>query len=1050
MRHFYFLIFIFSASAISGFGKTIVFFEKDFPTVDNGAISRATLEKAFASAPEAHPPLAEMNVQFVGLADLQESLADSDLLVLPYGSAFPADAWQTISHHLGSGNLLVLGGRPLYVPVYRDSTGWRVEPAQNTFSKYLGIMYSYAITQSGPWSLKWDEDAPFFTSHLSAVSLNPRRVFANSGYGQRYRGIGFLVDAQGNRLVAPIVADDRFGHASPPRRGVYLSFDADSTYWNSDSAMELIREAAIYASFGGDRLWINLESLSLDSGEHVTGTVDVLRGGEPARLTLELLSGPKVLETRTIDCSNSLHEEIGLTKPLAEPGLYEVRAILSASEGTGGQAIIDQYTSGVEVRDGSLLRSGDRLEAGRDYFSLVEDPVRGSGKPYLPVGVNYFSTDPYTSDFFVGQSLGGNAYVWERDFTEMEQQGVTIVRTGTWVNRLRYLDEVTGAADERLLRAIEAYLEEAARHHIQVIFTFFAFDPQVEMEQGQGQEGDLLGPGSNPYLDPVATDAEAAYVRSIVSRFKDVPFLSYDLINEPSFSNPKRIWKGNSPNGDPRELAAWQHWLEKRYGTIDSLAKEWRTLPAELGSFEGVPEPTLPDFDLTRSGNQNTVRAVDYNLFAQDAFIQWTDTIIQAIRSTGSKQTVTVGQDEGGVADRVLDQFWTNSEVNYTVNHTWWRDDALLWGSVAAKTVHKPNLIEETGPQPVWAMDGTWRWDDQGGVGIEERKLALSFANANAGVLHWDWSRSDDFGIMRRDGSQKVWMDVLRGIATFAHDAQPYATKAKLPEIALVLPQSLQLSPFGKYGLEVQQKAVRALYHYARSTAFAVGEYQLSQMPDAKLIIVPAPWVLNQKAWGLLMGNVRAGATLLISGRVDADEHWVAVPERMQEWLVPSGNVKYAPADLTTREVDVEWPGGIAHLSYSEDKTTYAQRGVLGNGQTFDDISLGKGHIFYFAVPLELSDQLDEIGRTYKYAMKRAGVSSPYETSCEDPGILICPTQLPEATLYVLTSESSDTDTVEFRDKLSGKDLQVRLAAGRAALMLVGKDGRIIASYNAK
>jgi hypothetical protein len=248
----------------------------------------------------------------------------------------------------------------------------------------------------------------------------------------------------------------------------------------------------------------------------------------------------------------------------------------------------------------------------------------------------------------------------------------------------------------------------------------------------------------------------------------------------------------------------------------------------------------------------------------------------------------------------------------------------------------------------------------------------------------------------------------------------------------------------------VQQKAVRALYHYARSTAFAVGEYQLSQMPDAKLIIVPAPWVLNQKAWGLLMGNVRAGATLLISGRVDADEHWVAVPERMQEWLVPSGNVKYAPADLTTREVDVEWPGGIAHLSYSEDKTTYAQRGVLGNGQTFDDISLGKGHIFYFAVPLELSDQLDEIGRTYKYAMKRAGVSSPYETSCEDPGILICPTQLPEATLYVLTSESSDTDTVEFRDKLSGKDLQVRLAAGRAALMLVGKDGRIIASYNAK
>ena len=69
---------------------------------------------------------------------------------------------------------------------------------------------------------------------------------------------------------------------------------------------------------------------------------------------------------------------------------------------------------------------------------------------------------------------------------------------------------------------------------------FFAFDPQTEMQQGPGQEGDRLGPGSNPYLDPVAIEAQVAYVRAIVSRFRDVPFLSFDLINEPSFTNPKQ------------------------------------------------------------------------------------------------------------------------------------------------------------------------------------------------------------------------------------------------------------------------------------------------------------------------------------------------------------------------------------------------------------------------------------------------------------------------------------------------------------------------------
>jgi hypothetical protein len=135
-------------------------------------------------------------------------------------------------------------------------------------------------------------------------------------------------------------------------------------------------------------------------------------------------------------------------------------------------------------------------------------------------------------------------------------------------------------------------------------------------------------------------------------------------------------------------------------------------------------------------------------------------------------------------------------------------------------------------------------------------------------------------------------------------------------------------------------------------------------------------------------------------------------------------------------------------LSYSGDKTTYAERGVLDGGQTFLDLPLGKGRILYFALPLELADQLEDIGRIYRFALKRAGVHAAYETSCEDPGILICPTQLPGATLYVLTSESADTVSVEFEDTTSGADFRVRLAPGRAALLLVGRNARVITSYN--
>jgi hypothetical protein len=193
------------------------------------------------------------------------------------------------------------------------------------------------------------------------------------------------------------------------------------------------------------------------------------------------------------------------------------------------------------------------------------------------------------------------------------------------------------------------------------------------------------------------------------------------------------------------------------------------------------------------------------------------------------------------------------------------------------------------------------------------------------------------------------------------------------------------------------------------------------------------------------MAKVKEGATLLISGRIDADDHWQSVPGRTNGW-----NVDYFEEALRTRYAEIAWPGDSARLSYSIDKTTYADRGGLRDGRSFADISLGKGHILYFALPLELSDQLDDVGRVYKYAMERAGVRAAYETSNEDPGILICPTQLPDGTLYVLTSESSSTAPVEFRDKLSGADFTVHLTPNRAALMLVGKDGQVVASYNAK
>jgi hypothetical protein len=108
---------------------------------------------------------------------------------------------------------------------------------------------------------------------------------------------------------------------------------------------------------------------------------------------------------------------------------------------------------------------------------------------------------------------------------------------------------------------------------------------------------------------------------------------------------------------------------------------------------------------------------------------------------------------------------------------------------------------------------------------------------------------------------------------------------------------------------------------------------------------------------------------------------------------------------------------------------------------------LGKGKILFATLPLELNDNLRAVGDVYSYALKAAGVAQVYTTTLQDPGIIICPTRFTDSTLYVVTSESNQTQ-VNFTDVRSGKILSGRLPSGRAAILLVGADGKLLATYN--
>jgi hypothetical protein len=1007
-------------STLSASAKIVIFWQSGFPTVDGEPVSRQALESALKGDEQV----------YVDSDKLKQpaTLAGADLLILPYGSAFPTEEWQDIIAFLrGGGNLLVIGGQPFHVPIHGAPGNYSRGRAQDAYSRELGIVHTYQAPQKDGKTFSWKTGYSF----LPLPKLSAQEFFVLEGRG--LNGLGYMENSEGEKVAAPVVVSNHTGPSLGEMLGsrwMFLDFQPAPGYWDSPDGISLIQTAAAYARQGATSFWVEVPYSTLKKGEtaqaivHLRNTLKQRQHlPQSGHVSLQLLSGSSVLSKQQIDCSgDAVDVNISFQQPLS-PGFYTIQGTYQ----DGGKPR-EFYGNGFWVEDEKLLRSGPILGVGGDF--LTKD-----GKPFFPFGTNYFTTEENGWDF----SGSRNAEVWERDFADMERHGVSFVRTGVWMGQIKFL-EADGGVSERFLRNVEAYLLCARRHNIPVNFTFFAFDPQTTLRQGDTPLTFL--PGGNPYLDPVTIRAEQNYLLSIVTRFKDVPYLSWDLINEPSFSNPRRLWKGNTPNGDPAETQAWHSWLRAKYGDIEDLSTAWSTTPDQLRSFDSLPLPGENELTMdVEHGGPRQVRAADYNLFAQEMFSRWVRTMVDAIRATGSKQLINVGQDEGGVQNRVLNQFYGGAGLSFTTNHTYRQNDALLWDSLAAKVPGIPNIVGETGYQPVILPNGEWRYDELTGFSLIERKWAYGFAGGTSGSLSWDWAREIYFGIERSDGSAKIWEGLMRDMGEFAKKAQTYATSLLPPEVSIVLPQSLQLTQLSHLALEAQQNCVRALYGLTRSEAYLVGEYQIDLLGHPKLILAPSPSMLSEKAWQGMLKAVNDGATLLISGRFDRDPHFNGT-DRAKEI-----GIAYEPQPLETRYHEMEWPEGKARLVYTGQKIDTLEGAFLPDGKTFLEKPLGKGKILFVSLPLELNENLQTVGEVYSYALKVAGVKKTYSTDIQNSGVLIAPARFPQATLYVLSSETNQPG-ISFHDERSGKQFSAQLQPGRAALLLVGEKGDVLASYN--
>src|SRR5579864_214292 len=128
------------ASAVSfaqqNLSSVVVFSEAGFPAADSAIPSTAQLG---AWLPDAHMASAESLPALLAAPSTR-------LLLLPYGSAFPEEAWIDINHFLQrGGNLLVLGGQPFTRSAYHDGAGWHLRDYSVRFTRPL-MIDQYQVT----------------------------------------------------------------------------------------------------------------------------------------------------------------------------------------------------------------------------------------------------------------------------------------------------------------------------------------------------------------------------------------------------------------------------------------------------------------------------------------------------------------------------------------------------------------------------------------------------------------------------------------------------------------------------------------------------------------------------------------------------------------------------------------------------------------------------------------------------------------------------------------------------------------------------------------
>lgn len=393
------------------------------------------------------------------------------------------------------------------------------------------------------------------------------------------------------------------------------------------------------------------------------------------------------------------------------------------------------------------------------------------GQPFLPIGVSYHFT--YHRDS------------WDEDLQAMRDLGLNTVRID-----LAWRDVVPLLPGRYRFGVLDEFLDRAARYGLYVVPVFshttrdfntpLWYWPRFLDWSSRDQEGgvpldDLPSinyPGYRPLL--------RSYLEATVRHIKNHPaLLAYQVLNEPRYDQKLLL------DYNPYSVAAFRHWLQQKYGSVDRLNKLWSSA---FSSFEEVEPWRETGGGYPREGPLLRQWS-DWRQFGYDNLADFTGEMARAVKAADPDHPVIVAE---------MAWWWWGEQPHTGVSPLHIYRDADIVGydlypdsiEDASYFLLTSDMLARYWEKPVWVMEVNSKDGDPGGEEIQ-RFVSQALEGGASGIFYFqwrdDWRDGGSYGVLDGKGRRKPQYGAMAATARWLRGKEESLVKAPSPKPDLYL-----------------------------------------------------------------------------------------------------------------------------------------------------------------------------------------------------------------------------------------------------------------------